>query len=101
MLVFLLIQFCSNSGPSYLVLIWKSFAISSSLSKLRCLFRHAGSRPFDLVLSSLESGVCVPCFPSSVSAERFLSFMISLSYGPQHHVDGSTVFCSRLRGIVS
>ena len=37
MLLLLLIQFRSTSGSSYLVLIWKSFDISSSLSKLRCL----------------------------------------------------------------
>ena len=37
MLLLLLIQFRSTSGSSYLVLIWKSFNISSSLSKLRCL----------------------------------------------------------------
>ena len=55
MLLLLLTQFRYNFGSSYLVLIWKSFDISSSLSKLRCLFGHVGSQPFDLVLSSLES----------------------------------------------
>ena len=37
MLLLLLTQFPSNSLSYYLVLIWKSFDISSSLSNLRCL----------------------------------------------------------------